>query len=156
MQIPWLVLPMRYETIVPQHAINRLLTTNLDVNFLWMQTKCDASLDFSFLMQMLFIRMQMRNVHMMQVSHAGVQMQNLSMMVPTHIFKPWCKCLLVSMPRCKCFDANTIYSKIPFIFKSRPSQCLKTKTHFFFLDTIYSSQKVIFLFLRFPKIGDHC
>ena len=72
MQMPWSVLPMRYATIVPQHAIDRLLTTDLDVNFLWMQTKCDASLDFSFLMQMLFTKMQMRNVHMMQMSHAGV------------------------------------------------------------------------------------
>ena len=49
-QMPWLVLPMRYATIVPQYAINRLLTTDLDVNLLWMQTKHDASLDFLFLM----------------------------------------------------------------------------------------------------------
>ena len=54
MQMPWSILPMRYATIVPQHAIYKLLTTDLDVNFLWMQTKCDASLDFSFLMQMFF------------------------------------------------------------------------------------------------------
>ena len=63
-----------------------------------MQTKCYASLDFPFPMQMLFTRMQMRNVHMMhmspfrdvifmmQMSHAGVQMQSLSMIVPVHIF----------------------------------------------------------------------
>ena len=53
MQIPWLVLPMRYATIVPQYAIYRLLITDLDVNFLWMQTKCDANLDFLFPMPML-------------------------------------------------------------------------------------------------------
>ena len=47
---------MHYATIVPQHAINRLLTIDLDVNFLWMQTKCDASLDFLFLMQMFFYK----------------------------------------------------------------------------------------------------
>ena len=47
---------MRYATIVPQHAIDRLLTTDLDVNFLWIQTKYGASLDFSFLMQMLFYK----------------------------------------------------------------------------------------------------
>ena len=46
MQMPWSVLPMHYATIVPQHAINRLLTIDVDVNFLWMQTKYDASLDF--------------------------------------------------------------------------------------------------------------
>ena len=34
MQMPWLVLPMRYATIVPLYAIDRLLTTDLDVNFL--------------------------------------------------------------------------------------------------------------------------
>ena len=55
-EIPWSVLPMQYATIVPQHTIDRLLTTNLDVNFLWMQTKCDASLDFSFSMQMFFYK----------------------------------------------------------------------------------------------------
>ena len=53
MQMPWLILPMRYATIVPQYVIDRLLTTDLDVNFLWMQAKCDASLDFSFPMLML-------------------------------------------------------------------------------------------------------
>ena len=31
-QMPWLVLPMRYATIVPQYAIDRLLTADLDVN----------------------------------------------------------------------------------------------------------------------------
>ena len=95
--MPWSVLPMRYATIVPQHAIERLLTTDLDVNFLWMQTKCDASLDFSFLIQMLFTRIQMRNVHMMQMSHAGVYMQSLFMMMLVHAFKPWCKYLLIEM-----------------------------------------------------------
>ena len=33
MQMPRLVLPMRYATIVPLYAIDRLLTTDLDVNF---------------------------------------------------------------------------------------------------------------------------
>ena len=37
---------MRYATIVPQYAIDKLLTIYLDVNSLWMQTKCDVSLDF--------------------------------------------------------------------------------------------------------------
>ena len=110
--MPWSVLPMRYATIVPQHAIDRLLTTDLDVNFLWMQT--NASLDFSFMMQMLSTRMQMRNVHMMQMSHAGVQIQSLSMMVPAHIFKPWCKCLLVGMPWCKCPLVGMPWCKCPW------------------------------------------
>ena len=96
-EIPWSVLPMWYANIVPLHAIDRLLTTDLDVNFLWMPTKCYASPNFSFSMQMIFTRMQMRNIHMMhmspfrdaifmmQMSHTMVQMQRLSMMVPTHV-----------------------------------------------------------------------
>ena len=84
-----------------------------------MQTKCYASLDFSFPMQMLFTRMQMRNVHMMhmslfrdaifmmQMSYARVRMQSLSMIGPAHIFncdanvslQRWrCKNLVVQMP----------------------------------------------------------
>ena len=112
MQMPWLVLPMCYATIVPWYAIDRLLTTDLTVNFLWMQTKHDANLYFLFLMQMPFIKMQM------QMSHAMVQMQRLSMMVPAYIFTHdakclftememqnvlWCKCLLMGMSWCKCF-----------------------------------------------------
>ena len=54
MRMPWLDLPIRYATNVPLYAINRLLATSLDVNLLWMQTKCDANLDFSFSMQMQF------------------------------------------------------------------------------------------------------
>ena len=34
MQMQLSVLPMRYATIVPQHAIDRLLTIELGVNFL--------------------------------------------------------------------------------------------------------------------------
>ena len=34
MQMPWLVLPMRYATIVPQYVIDGLLSTDLDVDFL--------------------------------------------------------------------------------------------------------------------------
>ena len=67
-QMPWLVLPMRYAAIVPQYVIDKLLTTDLDVNFLWMQTKHNANLDFLFLMQMPFIKMQMRNVCIMHMS----------------------------------------------------------------------------------------
>ena len=42
------------QTLCPKYAIDRLLTTDLDVKPLWMQTKYDASLDSSFLMLMLF------------------------------------------------------------------------------------------------------
>ena len=154
MQMPWSVLPMRYATIVPCHANDTLWTADLDVHLLWMQIKRDGSLDLSFLMQMFFLtRMQMRNVYMMQMSHAGVQRQSLSMMVPVHIFKPLCRCLLVGMPWCKCFDTNTIYSKIPFVFKIEASSTPETKN--IFKSWFLISRKVIFLFfffdLRLPK-----
>ena len=88
--------------------------------------------------------MQIRNVHMMQMSHAGVQMQSLSMMVPVHIFKPWCKCLLVGMSWRKCFDANTIYSKIPFVFKIKASSAPETKI-FSNLDLLFLKSHLFFL-----------
>ena len=83
-----------------------------------MQTGCYTSLDFSFSMQMLLTRMQMRNVHvmhmspfgdvifMMQMSHVGVQMQSLSMMVLAHIFKLQCKCLIAEMEMQKSYGTN--------------------------------------------------
>ena len=93
MQMPWLVLLMRYATIMPKYAIDRLLTPDLDVHFLWMQTKHDANLDFLFLMQMAFIKMQMGNVHMMH-------------MFSFQRCNSWCKCLMQGW-RCKMScDAN--------------------------------------------------
>ena len=137
MQMPWLVLPMCYATIVPQYAIDRLLTTDLDINPLWMQTKHDASLDFLFLVQMLPDK-DANVISMMQMSHAGMKMQSLFMMMPVHVFKhnadvssqrwrcecllmgmSWYKCPFVGMPWCKCSNPNTNYSKIPFIFEMR-------------------------------------
>ena len=53
-------LPMQYATIMPRYAIDKLLTTDLDVNFLWMQTKCDASLDFCFWYKCFLTEMQMQ------------------------------------------------------------------------------------------------
>ena len=72
---------------------------------------------------------------------------------------PWCECPFVSMQwrECppvgiswhKCFDVNTLYSKIPFIFKTRLPQHLKPKC---FQNLIYYSWKVIFFFyLRLQK-----
>ena len=91
------------------------------------------------------------------MSHVRVQMQSLSMMVLVHIFKPWCKCLLVgmpwykcplvSMPWCECSDVNIIYSKISFIFKTRLSSVPETQN--IFKNLIYYSWKVIFLFIFF-------
>ena len=144
LQMPWLVLPMRYATIVPQYAIDRLLITNLDVNFLWMQTKCDANLDFSFPMLMLLDEDAKCNfLFMMQMSHARMKTKSLFMMILVHEFKPWCKCLLMGMSWCKCFDPDTNYSKIPFIFKMRFPQPLKPK---YSQNLIYYSWKVMFFF----------
>ena len=63
----------------------------------------------------------------------------------------WCKCpygachdvnVCLGMRWRECFDANTIYSKIPFIFKTRLPQRLKPK---YSQNLIYYSWKVIFL-----------
>ena len=89
----------------------------------------------------------MRNVHMIQMSHAGVQMQSLSMMVSTHIFKPWCQCLLLGMSWCKCFDANTIYSKIPFVFKIKAFSAPETKI-FSNLDLLFPEKSSSFFWLK--------
>ena len=71
---------------MPQHVIDKLWTTNLDVNIFceckhFIKSKCDASLDFPSLMQMLPTKMQMfiwctclltniqMQIFMMQISH---------------------------------------------------------------------------------------
>ena len=144
--MPWLVLPMRYATIVPQYAIDRLLTTDLDVNLLWMQTKCDASLDSSFPMLMLLgedanaifylwckCPMQgwkckvyswccqcMHSNHDVNVSLQRWRCQCLLMGMS------WCKLPLVGMQWCKCSNTNINYSKIPFIFKIKAFSVPKT------------------------------
>ena len=136
-EIPWSVLPMWYVNIVPLHAIDRLLTTDLDVKFLWMQTKCDASLDFSFLMQILFVGMSWCKCPFVGMSWCKCPFVGMS----------WCECPLMGMSWCKCFDANTIYSKIPFVFKIKASSTLETKN--IFKSWFVISRKVIFLFFLF-------
>ena len=81
------------------------------------------------------------------MSYAGVQMKSLSMMVPVHIFNPWCKCPLVGMPWCECFDANTIYSKIPFVFKIKASSASETKI-FSNLDLLFFEKSSSFFLLK--------
>ena len=111
MQMPWLVLPMRYSTIVPQYAIDRLLTTDLDVNFLWMQTKCNASLDFSFLMQLLFdkdvdakcpydahVSFQRCNFHDADVPCKGANAKFIHCDANVSLQRWRCKNLVVQMP----------------------------------------------------------
>ena len=111
MQMPWLVLPMWCATIVPKYAIDRLLTTDLNVHFLWMQTNnwCksrffisdanafyqEADAKYPYDAHVLLSEMQF----MMHMSHAMVQMQHLSMMVPAHVFT---RDANVSLPRWRC------------------------------------------------------
>ena len=86
-------------TIVPQYVIDRLLTTDLDVNFLMNANKMWCKSRFFFISDAndpwrsckcnFFIYLWCRclfAISMMQMSHAMVQMQCLSMMVPTHVF----------------------------------------------------------------------
>ena len=68
---------------------------------------------------------------------------------------PWFKCPLVGMPWCECFDANTIYSKIPFVFKIKAPLALEK--YFRILICYFSKSHLFFFWLKAPqKIGDHC
>ena len=85
-------------TIVPQYVIDRLLTTDLDVDFLmnankmWCKSRffiSDANASWR--------RCKCNFLFMMQMSHAGMKMQSLFMMILVNAFKPWCKYLLTKM-----------------------------------------------------------
>ena len=141
-QMPWSVLPMRYATIVPQHTIDKLLTTDLDVKFSMNATKCNASLDFCLWYKCFMTKMQM------QFLWCRCPLTGM----------PLCECPLVGMPWCesydaKCLDANTIHSKVSFIFKIRLSQRLK---NIFKTQSIIPEKSPSFLLKAPKKIGDHC
>ena len=129
--------------------------------FLWMQAKCDASA-FWQRCKCLLTKMQMQffkckclmqgwkcKVYSWwcQCTHsdhdANVSLQRWRCKCLL-MGMSWCKYPFVGIPWCKCFDVNTIYSKIPFVFKSRLSQHLKPK---YFQNLIYYSQKIIFFFI---------
>ena len=84
--MPWSTLPLQYATIMSHYVIDELWITDLDVNLFceckhFIKSKCDASLDFPSLMQMLPTKMQMfiwctclltnmqMQISMMQISH---------------------------------------------------------------------------------------
>ena len=105
-------------------------------NFLWMQTKCNVSLDFCLWYKCFMTKMQMQFLWC-RCPLAGM---------------PWCECPFVGMPWCesydaKCLDANTIYSKVSFIFKMRLSQRLK---NIFKTQSIIPEKSPSFL-LKAPK-----
>ena len=118
MRMPWLDLPMRYATNVPLYAIDRLLTTGLDVNLLWMQTKCDASLDFLFPMLMLldedanaifYLRWKCPmqgwkcKVYSWWCQRTYLIEMQMSFCRDGDANVLRCKCLLMGMSWCKCF-----------------------------------------------------
>ena len=115
------------QPLCPNMLLTDSLTTDLDVNFSMNANKMLCKPRFSFPMQMPFLQGCRCNFLFFWCKMPFVGM-------------PWCKCLLVGMPWCKYFDANTIYSNIPFVFKSRLPQRLKPK---YFQNSIYYSQKVI-------------
>ena len=119
MQMPWLVLPMRYAIIAPQYVIDRLLTADLDVNFLmnankiWCKSRffisnanafykdanakcsCDAHVSF-----------QRCNFHDADVPCDGANATFTYDGASARIYL-WCKCLLTEMEMqnvlwCKC------------------------------------------------------
>ena len=61
---------------------------------------------------------------------------------------PWRKCPFVGIPWHECFGANTIYSKIPFIFKTRLPQHLKPK---YFQTWFIIHEKSSSFWLKAPK-----
>ena len=107
---------------------------------------------FSFLMQMLFDRDAIV-IFMMQMSHWGYAMMQMPICKVCHDAKKIlrCKWPLVGMSWCKCFDANTVYSKIPFIFKSRHPQCLKPKHISFSKYDLFFPTSHILFWLKVPK-----
>ena len=109
MQMPRLVLPMRYVTIVPKNAVDRLLTTDLNVNFLMNANEMWCKSRFFFPILMLLDKNANAKFFLfkMQMSYAGMKMQSLFLMMPAHIFnrdvrvslQGWrCKFLVVQMP----------------------------------------------------------
>ena len=92
--------------------------------------------------------------------YAGVQMQSLFMMVSAHIFKPWCKCLLVSVPWCKCplvgmpwcecFDANNLF-KNSLCFQNQSFLGVWNKNIFESRFVIFRKVIFFFFYLRLPK-----
>ena len=61
-----------------------------------------------------------------------------------------CKCPLVGMPWCECFDANTIYSKFPLFSKIKASSAFETKI-FSNLDLLFLEKSSSFFWLKAPK-----
>ena len=160
---------------MPRHAIDRLLTIDLDVNFSMNANKmlcksrlfyfrckcfsqwcrCEMSIWCTFLlseMQFSWCRCPMQGcrckVYPWWCQRAYLTVMQMSPYRDGDAKILWCKCLLMGMSWCKytrhdanaplwvcneckcplvgiswhkCFDANTNYSKIPFIFKTRLS-----------------------------------
>ena len=59
---------------------------------------------------------------------------------------PWCECPLGSVPWCECSDANIIYSKISFIFKTRLSSVPETQKYFQKLDLLFMKSHLLIHF----------
>ena len=134
-----------------------------DYAMMWMSIWCKCPLMGMSWMRMLACTYVMNvNAHLgmpwchdanVPMVHAMMRMSawEYAIMRVSHWCMPWCKCFLRvcyeckclfgSMPWYECFDANTVYSKIPFIFKMRLPQHLKPKCS---QSLIYYSWKVIF------------
>ena len=108
-QIPRLVLPMRYATIVPYYAIDRLLTTDLDVNFLMNADKMwSKSRFFLFRCKCFLSRCRCKisiwctcspfrdAIHDANVLCRDEDMKFIYDGASARIY-PWCKCLLTEM-----------------------------------------------------------
>ena len=140
-----------------------------------MQMLSDRDAIAIFMMQMSHTGVQMQSLSMMVLMHifkpwckcllAEVKMQNLTVQMPPSGYvvmrmSPWGYAMM-QMPLCKvCHDANALmqiqFIRKFFLFLNRRLLSAWNQNTFPFQNTIYFSQKVIFLYLRFLKIGDHC
>ena len=107
MQMPWLVLPIRYATIVPLYAIDRLLTTDLDVNFLMNANKMWCKSRFFISDTNAFHNdADAKCSYDADVPCKGAGARFIHDGASAHIYS-WCKCLLTEMEMqnilwCKC------------------------------------------------------
>ena len=119
-QMSWLVLPMCYATIVPLYVIDRLLTTDLDVNLLMNANKMWCESRFFIFDANAPWRRCKCNFHLW----CKCPMQGWK----CKVYPWWCRCtyLIVmhmspcrdgdaNVLRCKCLSMGTLRCRCPFV-----------------------------------------
>ena len=147
-----LAMPMKYhDRVLPiyyaLYTIDRLLITDLGVKFLWMKTKCDASLDFFLFFYWCKYFLQGchdANVHLWVCHDANAPCRYVVMRM-----SPWVYAMTNALTQMQFIQKFPLFSNQGFInaWNQKYFQiliCYFSKSHLFFL-------------LKAPKkIGDHC